>query len=118
MTNKIQVSYSEGRDGRIFVIGGETFDEFFANAGDVLGAESSARLVEDFAALVDPPSAQPSQPAPRSAPATNAAPPAPGSPECRHGARTHRTGEGKKGTWSAWFCSQPKGSDQCDPLWG
>jgi hypothetical protein len=30
MTNKIQVSYSEGRDGRIFVIGGETFDEFFA----------------------------------------------------------------------------------------
>jgi hypothetical protein len=116
MTANIQVS-GKLPDGRIYVIGGDTYAEFAGLVQDFFGPDGE-RVIEDFGVLLDPPSAQPSQPAPRSAPATNAAPPAPGSPECRHGARTHRTGEGKKGTWSAWFCSQPKGSDQCDPLWG
>jgi len=50
------------------------------------------------------------------APAT---PGADGSPQCKHGARIHRTGTGKTGKqWSAWFCPTPKGTeDQCEPQW-
>ena len=42
---------------------------------------------------------------------------APG-PQCQHGERVHRTGNGAKGPWGAWFCPTPKGTpDQCAPIW-
>lgn len=119
MTANIQVS-GKLPDGRIYVIGGDTADQFFDNLAGVLGnGETAQRVMEDFAVLVDPPSAQPSQPAVRSAPAQQAAPSAPGAPPCDHGPRSFRTGTKANGqAWSAWFCAAPKGApDQCKPVW-
>lgn len=70
----------------------------------------------------------PRQPSPVAAPAPPpVAPgwdaPAPASfqqatvPSCAHGARTARSGSSGKGPWKAWFCSQPKGAQQCDAIW-
>ena len=59
--------------------------------------------------------AAPAQQAPWGAGASAATPQA---PTCHHGVRTHRTGEGSRGEWAAWFCPSPKGTpDQCDPIW-
>lgn len=39
-------------------------------------------------------------------------------PQCAHGERTFREGDGPKGHWQAWFCPTPKGTpDQCSPEW-
>lgn len=124
MTSNIQIS-GKAVDGRIYVIGGENFDEFFANLSSVFAEPGQAeRVVEDFQFLVDPPSqpayaaaaplraADPS-PVPSSAPA-----PAPGAPTCLHGPRVFRSGTSAKGPWSAWFCPTPKGApDQCKATW-
>lgn len=43
---------------------------------------------------------------------------APG-PSCVHGPMTFRSGQGKKGPWTAHFCPTPKGTPgQCEPVWG
>lgn len=40
------------------------------------------------------------------------------NPQCAHGERTFREGDGPKGHWGAWFCPTPKGTqDQCSPEW-
>lgn len=40
------------------------------------------------------------------------------NPQCAHGERTFREGDGPKGHWKAWFCPTPKGTpDQCSPEW-
>ena len=39
-------------------------------------------------------------------------------PSCDHGPRIFREGDGPKGHWTAHFCSEPKGSPQCAPIWG
>jgi hypothetical protein len=45
------------------------------------------------------------------APAANGAPPA---PQCQHGEKVYRSGVGKNGPWTAWFCPSPKGTPgQC-----
>lgn len=55
---------------------------------------------------------QPAPPA-QPAPAPNQGP----VPTCQHGPRKHRSGEGKKGPWQAWFCPTPKGTPgQCDTI--
>lgn len=127
MTNKVQVSYSEGRDGRIFVVGGDTYDEFFQNLTDAIGPQKALQVVEDFQVVANPAAApavaaaaplrgaQTSQAG--TAPATAAAP---GAPTCAHGPRTFRSGQGKKGPWSAWFCPLPsdRKSEQCEAIWG
>lgn len=124
MTSNFQLS-AKHPDGRIFVIGGADYDEFGTNLLALYGAEGADRVIEDFTFLLDPSSGQPSQSAAPSAPAAtgysntaNPAPAAPGAPTCAHGARTFRTGQGKKGTWTAWFCPQPKGAPQCEAIWG
>lgn len=119
MTANIQLS-AKHPDGRIFVIGGATYDEFSENLLALYGPQGADRVVEDFVFLLDPSSGQPSQPAAYSAPASPAAPvpAAPGAPTCDHGARTFRSGVGKKGPWTAWFCPQPKGTVQCEAIWG
>lgn len=39
-------------------------------------------------------------------------------PSCKHGERVHRSGQGAKGPWEAYFCPTEKGTiGQCDPLW-
>lgn len=40
------------------------------------------------------------------------------APQCQHGTRTHRKGNGSRGEWQAFFCPTEKGTvGQCDPLW-
>ena len=46
MTNPIQVS--ENVNGRIYVLAGNTFDEFKVNAANLLGIEAAKALVADF----------------------------------------------------------------------
>jgi len=128
MTSNIQVS---GKDsaGRIFVIGGDTFDSFWQNAVDILG-DQAQRLVEDFQLVVNPEAAPavanaaplrtgtpvPAQPA-GFAGGGGFAPP--GAPTCDHGARVRRTGTSGKGPWVGWFCPTPKGTPgQCSPKFG
>ncbi|AWN05250.1 hypothetical protein SEA_IBANTIK_26 [Streptomyces phage Ibantik] len=44
--------------------------------------------------------------------------PAAGGFTCNHGARTHKTGNGRNGPWEAMMCPTPKGTpDQCPPMW-
>lgn len=121
MTANFQIS-GKAADGRIYVVGGDNYDEFTTNLLAVFGPEMADRVVEDFQFLVDPPS-QPAVAAAtsvRSSPAAAAAPApsAPGAPSCEHGPRTFRSGVGKKGPWTAYFCSQPKGAVQCEAIWG
>jgi len=123
--SKYQVS-SKLPDGRIFVIGGDTFDDFKRNlesalgnvdaegllttmAGSIVGAPTSiAQAVANLAPLgaspVEPQTFTPST--------------APVGRSCKHGPMTKRTGTGSKGPWKAFMCPSPKGTpDQCDPQW-
>lgn len=118
MSGSIWVS-ARNADGRTFTVGGDTYDDFCTNALALFGPEGADQLAGDFSVLLDPPSAQPSQPAQPPASAPSAAPAsAPGAPTCAHGARTFRSGTGKKGPWTAWFCPEPKGAVQCEAIWG
>jgi len=62
---------------------------------------------------------EPTPPAPF-IPPSNAAPAAFAAatvPQCQHGPRTARQGQGAKGPWKAYFCPTPKGTpNQCDPI--
>ena len=53
-------------------------------------------------------------------PGTKAVPndaPAQGVPTCSHGPRVHRTGVGKNGPWTAWFCNTDKDDpSKCKPV--
>lgn len=38
---------------------------------------------------------------------------------CEHGVRVQRSGNGKKGPWTGYFCALPKGTPgACDVVWG
>lgn len=124
MSDNIWVSYRHP-DGRTFTIGGNTPDAFFDNAAGMLGdGQAAQRLAEDFQVLANPsvaPAVAAAAPlrTPSPAPAANTPPPAPGAPTCIHGARTFRSSKpGASKQWTAWFCPQPKGADQCEAIWG
>jgi hypothetical protein len=121
MTATVQVS-GKLPDGRIYVIGGDTFDAFYANALEFFNGDPNQadRLIEDGrVALLDPPSPQRSQPAASSGPATNSAPP-PGGPSCMHGPRRFKeafTSKAGKALPTSWQCPSQDRSDQCKPVW-
>jgi hypothetical protein len=47
--------------------------------------------------------------------AANGAPPA---PQCAHGERQFKSGQGAKGPWKAWMCAAAKGDPtKCEPQW-
>ena len=40
------------------------------------------------------------------------------APQCQHGARVFKSGNGKKGPWSAWMCPARQGDpSRCEPQW-
>lgn len=60
-------------------------------------------------------------PVPQPRPAYQPAPAAPQPPAaagrtCAHGPMTHRTGQNARGAWQGYFCPEPKGAPQCDPV--
>ena len=116
-------------DGRIFVIAGNTADEFKVNLTQILGDVGAENLISTMAASVEgaPASyeeaignlakglgARPvSNPTQTFTPSTG-----PSGKTCKHGEMTKRTGAGAKGPWKAFMCPSPKGTpDQCEPVW-
>lgn len=123
--SKYQVS-SKLNDGRIFVIGGDTYDEFKLNLGLALGDVDAEGLLTTMASsLVGAPTSI-NQAIANLAPlgatpvASQTFTPstAPVARSCKHGEMTKRTGSGAKGPWKAFMCPSPKGTpDQCEPQW-
>lgn len=127
MAGNYQVS-NKLPDGRIFVIGGETFSEYKTNLVEVLGVDGADNVIGQMAAALEgqpisvqqavanlaPLGATPVQQAPQTfTPST-----APTGKTCKHGEMSRRTGAGAKGPWKAFMCPSPKGTpDQCEPIW-
>jgi hypothetical protein len=127
MAGNYQVS-NKLPDGRIFVIGGETFAEYKTNLVEVLGTEGADNVIGQMAAALEgqpismqqavanlaPLNATPVQQPPQTfTPST-----APTGKTCKHGEMSRRTGAGAKGPWKAFMCPSPKGTpDQCEPIW-
>lgn len=118
--NTFQVS-SKLSDGRIFVIGGQSYDDFKKNLESSLGIIPAEEVLSTMAAsiggegLVRVPLAPSGVDA---APASPASGSAPTSRVCKHGVMIKRSGQGPKGPWKAFMCSSPKGTpDQCEPIW-
>jgi hypothetical protein len=110
-------------DGRIFVIAGDTADEFEANLTRILGDIGSEKLMSTMASSIEGAPISMEQAVsnlasglgarPVSAPSTG-----PSGKSCKHGEMTKRTGSGAKGPWKAFMCPSPKGTpDQCEPVW-
>lgn len=133
MAGNFQVS-SKLNDGRIFVIAGETYEEFKKNLNSAVGEVDGDKIMDTMAAsLVGAPTSAPTQTNPyenldaanaRIASAfpgssvVNPTPPgvasAPSGRECKHGPMTKREGSSEKGPWKAYMCPTPKGTpDQC-----
>ena len=119
---------------QIFVIGGETAEEFLGNATAILGSDVVERIRDGFALCFDRDMAQavatvaavfPTAPAaaPSAAPTSGAAPAAEGpktetdkwnnvwtyglpeAPSCPHGQRVHKAGTSQAGKpYKAWVC--------------
>lgn len=122
--SKYQVS-AKLPDGRIFVIGAETFDNFKSHLSDVLGPEGAESLITTMAASLEGATtyaqavsnvtvglgATPTPVAPQTlTPST-----APVGRSCKHGPMTKRQGTSAKGPWKAYMCPTPKGTpDQCE----
>lgn len=139
MTANIQLS-GKANNGIIFVVGGDTFDDFFANLvatldGDAGLADSTvkeaARLIVPASAGGDGGSVQQAAaniaaafpqatPAPQAAPrqAPTGAPPGQQAPLCDHGyARVYKSGVSKAGKpYKMWSCPADR-SEQCEPQW-
>lgn len=127
--NNFQVS-AKLHDGRIYVIGGETFAEFKTNLAEVLGpdgAESSlstmagsieAITIEQAVTNLAPLNPSPAVPStPTQEPQTFTPSTGPTGKSCKHGPMTKRQGASAKGPWKAYMCSTPKGTpDQCEPI--
>lgn len=82
------------------------------------GAGQVAKSIPLAPAAVQPPAV------PAAAPDWGAPPPPAASfqqaaiPQCQHGPRTPRSGNGAKGPWRAYMCPTPKGTPgQCEPDW-
>ena len=120
-----QVS-SKLNDGRIFVIAGDTADEFKQNLTHILGDVGAENLISTMAPSIEGApvvsletavsnlasglGAKPVQ--------TLTASTGPTGRTCKHGEMTRRTGSGAKGPWKAFMCPSPKGTpDQCEPGW-
>jgi hypothetical protein len=121
MTNSFQIS-SKLNDGRIFVVGGDNFEEFNTNLESLLGMEQATNLIAVMEAsllnrnstaeavtVINNTLNTPTQSTPNIAPVGKT---------CKHGEMAKRTGTGAKGQWKAFMCPAPKGApDQCDPIW-
>ena len=123
-----QVS-SKLSDGRIFLIAGNTADEFKINLTQILGDVGAENLISTMATSLEGPTMSyetavgnlaqglGASPVPSSTqtftPSTG-----PSGRTCKHGEMTKRTGAGAKGPWKAFMCPSPKGTpDQCEPAW-
>ena len=139
MAGNFQVS-SKLPDGRIFVIAGETYNDFKTNLEAVTGTvdaevilnimtssltgssiPSPTQTQREYAGL-DAANAIVAAAFPGST-VVNPTPPgygnaaAPSGRECEHGPMTKREGAGAKGPWKGFMCPTPKGTpDQCEPV--
>lgn len=87
----------------------------------------ASNVTQQMPVTAGPPAPAPVAPvqAPPVAAPTWGAPPPPAAsfqqaavPQCQHGPRTARSGNGAKGPWRAWMCPTPKGTPgQCEPDW-
>lgn len=118
--NTFQVS-SKLNDGRIFVIGGQTYDDFKKNLESSLGIIPAEEVLSTMAASIGGEGLASVPSVPQgvvAAPASPASGSAPTSRVCQHGTMTKRNGAGPKGPWKAFMCPSPKGTpDQCEPIW-
>lgn len=113
-------------DGRIFVIGADTFADFKIHLTDVLGPEGTEKVINTMSASLEGvsvfeaavtnvttaiPGATPV------APQTFTPSTAPTGRSCKHGPMTKRQGASAKGPWKGYMCPTPKGTpDQCEPV--
>ena len=123
--SKYQVS-SKLVDGRIFVIGGDTYDDFKRNLESALGTVDAEGLLTTMASSIVGAPSDIQQAVANLAPLgvspvesqTFTPSTAPVGRNCKHGPMTKRTGTGAKGPWKAFMCPSPKGTpDQCEPQW-
>jgi len=113
-------------DGRIFVIGADTYAEFKTHLADVLGPQGAEAVITTMATSIEgvPSFEQAVQNVTAGLGATPVAPPqtftpstAPTGRSCKHGPMTKRSGTSAKGPWKAYMCPTAKGTpDQCDPM--
>lgn len=129
-TTRLQVNFKTPR-GTLINLYADTPEQLDAELDAVTERIGTIRDLEDSfgaaAALpqgsVQVPPTAPAWGGGASAPAAapTAAPQGPdagAAPACPHGTRTFKTGQGKRGPWSAWMCPAPKGTPgQCDPQW-
>ena len=123
-----QVS-SKLSDGRIFLIAGNTADEFKINLTQILGDVGAENLISTMATSLEGPSMSYETAVGNLAQGLGATPEpntkqtftpstGPSGRTCKHGEMTKRTGAGAKGPWKAFMCPSPKGTpDQCEPAW-
>lgn len=116
-----------GYDAGLLVVRGDTAPEL---EGNLIALHESAleAMVETqgllFAAAGLAAPAAPAAPvvapgAPAWAGAPQAAPQASSGRFCEHGQRSQKSGQGKNGPWTGYFCALPKGSPgACDVVWG
>lgn len=121
-----QVS-SKLHDGRIFVIAGETYEEFKSHVSEVLGPDGCESMLTTMATSIEGAPVTIAQAVGNLAAlgvtpvAPNAATYTPSTAStgrsCQHGVMTKRSGASAKGPWKAYMCSTPKGTpDQCEPV--
>jgi hypothetical protein len=125
--NNFQVS-SKLPDGRIFVVGSDTFAEFKSHLTDVLGPEGVEKVLGIMASSLEgvPTFEQAvttvtaglgATPVASTPPQTFTPSTAPSGRSCKHGPMTKRSGSSAKGPWKGYMCPTPKGTpDQCDPV--
>ena len=123
-----QVS-SKLSDGRIFLIAGNTADEFKVNLTQILGDVGAEGLLSTMATSLEGVPMSYATAVGNLAQGLGATPvpssnqtftqsTGPSGRTCKHGEMTKRTGEGAKGPWKAFMCPSPKGTpDQCEPAW-
>jgi hypothetical protein len=119
---------SKMNDGRIFLIAGDTYNEFKNNLSSLLGNDDAESLLTTMAASLTGAPTSVMEAASVIAAGFNATPiatpsnyaPPTGAPigrQCKHGPMTKRSGTGAKGPWKGWMCPSPKGTpDQCEPI--
>ena len=125
MTQALQIS-SKLPDGRIFVVGGDSLDQFEQNLKGIVGADKAQDILGEMSASLTGAGthAQAVQNLQQGLGATvdHTAHPvnpntAPSGRSCSHGVMTPRSGSGAKGPWKGYFCPTPKGTaDQCSPI--
>ena len=121
--NNFQVS-SKLNDGRIFVVGADTFADFKTHLTDVLGPEGVEKVLGIMASSLEgvPSFEQAVSTVTASIPgatpvATSTPSTAPVGRSCKHGPMTKRSGSSAKGPWKGYMCPTPKGTpDQCEPV--